>query len=71
MPTLDERTQGIAQEDEAMRRGIRSWRKNRGPSLYDTSRAVWADEEISDLVWYLKGYGVEGLFAELEAEGLM
>ena len=29
MPTLDERTQGIAQEDEAMRRGIRSWRKNR------------------------------------------
>ena len=69
----DHRDELLAHLRDALRRRYWLQRKmdDTGPSLYDTSRAVWADEEISDLVWYLKGYGVEGLFAELEADGLM
>jgi hypothetical protein len=39
-----------------------------GPSSRDLCRARDADARISDLVCRLRGYGVEQVFAELEAE---
>ena len=47
----DHRDELLAHLRDALRRRYWLQRKmdDTGPSLYDTSRAVWADEEISDL----------------------